>query len=108
MKKILRPLMLVSIGGLLYYGLEILWRGYSHWTMFILGGMCFYLIGEINEYLPWEMKLYKQIMIGVSIVTVLEFITGCIVNLWLKWNVWDYSSIPLNLFGQICLTYVLL
>lgn len=108
MKKLLRPLILVNIGGLLYYVLEIIWRGYSHWTMFVLGGLCFYLIGEINEYLPWEMTLYKQIMIGDSIVTTLEFVTGCIVNLWLKWDVWDYSSLPFNLFGQICLLYVLL
>ena len=43
--------------------------------------------------------------IGSTIITVLEFITGCIVNLWLGWNVWDYSNLPLNLLGQICLPF---
>ena len=46
--------------------------------------------------------------IGSTIITVLEFITGCIVNLWLGWNVWDYSNLPLNLLGQICLPFSIL
>ena len=24
------------------------------------------------------------------------------VNLWKGWNVWDYSEVPFNLYGQIC------
>lgn len=54
------------------------------------------------------MPLWKQILVGAAIITGLEFITGCIVNLWLGWAVWDYSSMPLNILGQICLPYMLL
>lgn len=109
MKKPLKALVLFLCGGLLYFLLEILWRGYSHWTMFILGGVCFVLIGAINELIPWEMPLIVQGWIGsLCIVTPLEFVTGCIVNLWLGWNVWDYSDMPLNLLGQICLPFCLL
>jgi uncharacterized membrane protein len=39
---------------------------------------------------------------GSIIVTILEFIAGCILNLWLGLNVWDYSDLPFNILGQIC------
>lgn len=101
-------LFLFGIGGLLYILIEIFWRGRSHWTMFILGGICFVFLGSINEVLPWEMPLWQQVVIGAAGITILEFLTGCIVNLWLGWNVWDYSSLPGNLLGQICPQYFLL
>ena len=106
MKKAAKYLILAAVGGVLYYLLEVLWRGYSHWTMALLGGLCFVLIGAINEVIPWEMPLVLQGVIGSAcIVTPLEFVTGCIVNLWLGWNVWDYSNIPFNVMGQICLPF---
>lgn len=92
---------LFDVGGLLYIVIELIWRGWSHWTMFILGGICFISLGLINEVIPWEMALWKQILIGACVITVLEFITGCIVNLWLGWDVWDYSHMPGNVLGQI-------
>lgn len=81
--------------------LEVVWRGYSHWTMGILGGICFICLGLINEILSWDTPLLIQMAIGCVVITMLEFITGCIVNLGLGWNVWDYSQYPLNLLGQI-------
>ncbi|MBQ3003172.1 MAG: hypothetical protein IJD82_05525, partial [Clostridia bacterium] len=36
-----------------------------------------------------------------------EFVTGLIVNHWLHLSVWDYSDVPLNLLGQICLPFSL-
>ena len=101
-------LVLMATGGLLYVALELIWRGRSHWTMFLLGGICFVALGLINEVLPWDMPMWKQILIGVAIVTALEFITGCIVNLWLGWNIWDYSGLSGHILGQICLQYCLL
>lgn len=103
-----KHLILAIIGGMIYILLEMLWRGYSHWTMFLLGGICFVAIGLINEVISWEMLLWKQVLIGACIVTSLEFLTGCIVNLWLGWNVWDYSNLPGNILGQICPQYFLL
>ena len=40
MKKISEYLFLWGIGGWIYYSLEIIFRGFSHWSMFVLGGIC--------------------------------------------------------------------
>lgn len=95
-------------GGLLYVLIETVWRGYSHWTMFALGGLCFLALGLINEVLSWDTPLWKQVLIGACLITGLEFLMGCIVNLWLDWDVWDYSAMPGNVLGQICPQYFLL
>ena len=94
---------LFFVGATIYVVIEKLYRGYSHWTMFLLGGICFIALGLINEVLPWDMPLLLQMFIGGIIITVLELITGCVVNLWFGWNVWDYSELPFNLWGQISL-----
>ena len=94
---------LFFVGATIYVIIEKLYRGYSHWTMFLLGGICFIALGLINEVIPWDMPLLLQMFIGGVIITVLEFITGCVVNIWLGWNVWDYSELPFNLWGQISL-----
>ncbi len=99
-------LFLFLIGGFIYSIIEILWRGYSHWTMVILGGICFVSIGCLNEFINWYTPLWKQALSGMVIITLLEFITGCIVNLLLKWDVWDYSDVPLNFMGQICVPFM--
>lgn len=108
MRQYIKSMFLGCIGGMLYIGLEILWRGHSHWTMFLLGGTCFVIIGLINELIPWCMPIWKQALIGAAIITGLEFLTGCVVNRWLGWEVWDYSGMPMNLLGQICVPYMLL
>ncbi len=30
---------------------------------------------------------------------------GCVVNLWLRLEVWHYGDMPFNLWGQICPTF---
>lgn len=104
-RHVLKEVILAIIGGLIYILIELIWRGHTHISMFILGGVCFVLIGLINELFSWELGLVWQSVIGAVIVTVLEFITGLIVNIWLGLGVWDYSNIPFNLFGQICLPF---
>lgn len=101
-------LILFIIGGVSYYLIEILWRGCSHISMMVLGGLCFVLLGLINELLPWSMGLLWQALIGSGVVTALEFVTGLIVNIHLGLGVWDYSNLPLNFMGQISVVYTLL
>lgn len=92
-------------GGFAYGGIENLFRGYSHISMCIAGGICFILIGLLNEIYSWDMSLVSQMVISSLIITFVELTTGIIVNLWLKLNVWDYSTLPYNFMGQICLLY---
>lgn len=98
-------LFLGVIGGAIYCLIEIVSRGYTHWTMAVLGAICFVVLGLLNEFLDWDTPLIMQMIFGMTIITVLEFITGCIVNLWLGWDVWDYSAERFNILGQICLKY---
>ncbi|WP_444645458.1 putative ABC transporter permease [Caproiciproducens sp. R1] len=101
---LLKDALLLVIGGDIYLIMEICYRGYSHWSMFILGGVCFLGLGYINRFLSWETPLVLQMLIGMLLITALELITGMIVNVHFGWEVWDYSQKPFNLFGQICLS----
>ena len=101
MKAALKHAVLALIGGCIYYAIEIAWRGHSHWTMAVLGGICFVLVGGINEYFPWSMPLALQGAIGAAIITALEFVAGVVLNVWLGLGIWDYSAMPFNVLGQI-------
>ncbi len=103
----MKRFILFVVGGAIYIVIEMLWRGYSHWAMFFVGGLCFLLVGEINEVIPWEMAFWKQMLIGGAVVTTVELFSGIILNLVLKWHVWDYSKMPFNFLGQICLPFTL-
>lgn len=103
----MKRFILFVVGGAIYIVIEMLWRGYSHWAMFFVGGFCFLLVGEINEVIPWEMAFWKQMLIGGAVVTTVELFSGIILNLVLKWHVWDYSKMPFNFLGQICLPFTL-
>lgn len=108
MKQLNKYAFLMWFGGSFYVTLETFWRGYSHWTMFVLAGVVFIAIGLLNEIWSWETSLYLQVAVGTVIATIGEFITGCIVNLWLGWNVWDYSELPFHILGQITPQFILL
>lgn len=94
------------LGGLGYGGLEMLWRGRTHWTMLLLGGGCFVCIYLIETKMHCALPL--RWLFSAAVVTVMEFCSGCLVNLWLHWNVWDYSALPGNLLGQVCPYFMLL
>ena len=100
-----RLFILFLIGGFIYMGIELLWRGRTHWTMGIVGGICFVLIGLINELFTFEMYMLTQAIIGAIIVTIVEYISGCIINIHFGLAVWDYSNLPFNIQGQVCLLF---
>lgn len=105
LKYLIKEFILFIIGGLLYYGIEVLWRGHSDFTMVIVGGICFVLIGGLNNWFTFEMGLIEQSLISSIIVTIIEYISGYILNIKLNLGIWEYSQIPFNLNGQICLLY---
>ena len=100
---ILKYFTLFLIGGIAYYFIEIVYRGYSHFSMVIVGGLCFILIGSINEFSNKEITLLIQMLISVFIVDIIELISGIIINRILLLNVWDYSQLRFNFLGQISL-----
>ena len=108
MLSILKYFILFAIFGSLYVILELIFRGYSNISMFILGGLCGVIVGGLNNWYSWELPVIYQMAISSVIITTLEYITGYIVNIKLGWEVWDYSDLPLNLNGQICLWFSLL
>jgi len=92
-------------GGIVYVALELLWRGRTHWSMLIVGGLGFlflYLISAVGC-----LPLWKKWILGVIVITTLELLAGMLLNLRLGWAVWDYSEEPFNLGGQICALYIL-
>lgn len=96
---------LFLVGGLGYYNIELLWRRFSHISMFLCGGLSLVLVGAINQAVRRDVSLVTQMVLGAAIITILEFVTGLIVNVWLKLNIWDYSDMPYNIYGQVCLLY---
>ena len=98
--------LVVYLSGAALYGLmELCWRGWTHWTMLFCGGLCFTLMYLVSGS---ELSLPKKWILSACIITTVEFVAGCIVNLRLHWQVWDYSALPFNLLGQICPQFILM
>lgn len=88
-------------GGVIYNIIEIIWRGYTHWSMTCAGGICMLIIHCINQK-PKKRNLFLRCAEAAVAITLVEFSVGVVVNLILKMNVWDYSDMPGNIFGQVC------
>ena len=101
--KIIKPTVLFSVGGSAYVALELLYRGFSHVSMFAAGGVCFLLIGQIPRL---SLPKAAQSCLGAGIITTVELVTGLLVNR--QYTVWDYRSQPGNFLGQICPLFTLL
>lgn len=100
-------LALLAVGGCGYYALELACRGYSHWSMAICGGICLNAIYHMNHKMRKKHILLRA-GLGALIITAVELVCGSLVNLVFRLNVWDYSHLPLNFLGQICLPFSLL
>ena len=89
------------LGAGAYGAMEILFRGYTHWTMLITGGACVLTMYYMQEWILSQ-PVVLGALAGAMIITTYEFFVGVLVNLKLSWNVWDYSAMPGNVLGQIC------
>ena len=80
LKTIGRNAVLFAIGGTIYYMIELIWRGYSSLPMVLVGGLCFLFCGSINEFLGWDMLIWKQMFICAVGITAIEFLSGYILK----------------------------
>ncbi len=92
---------LFAVGSVSYTVIELLFRGYTHFSMVILGGLCGIVLYEIDHRLS-HTSVFLRALCGALAITSLELIWGCILNLWLGLDVWDYTDQPFHLLGQIC------
>lgn len=88
------------MGYFIYSLIEIINRGYTHWTMALTGGFVLAILYAVNS--RRTMNLIKSCFIGAVIITSIEFTVGVFDNIIMRWNVWDYSDMPFNILGQIC------
>lgn len=101
---LLQHLIVFIIFGSIYYMLEIIYDGTSHWAMFVCAGLSGNLANYLHTCHP-RMMILKKIFFITSIILVLEYTSGYILNVYFKLNVWDYSEASFNLHGQICLLF---
>ena len=100
-----KKILLFYIGGCAYMGVELIWRGWSHGTMFLAGGTCFLLLGKLQTVQP-RLRLVPRALVGAGIITGVELLAGLVFNR--DYGVWDYRHVPGNFHGQVCLPFSLL
>ena len=104
MKRLFTDFCLFSFGYSAYSLIELAWRRYTHSSMGLAGGICFVALYKIYKK-HRNLSVLKKCIIGSAVITAVEYIFGVIFNRKLKMKVWDYSSLPLNISGQVCLLY---
>lgn len=78
--------------------------GYTSLWIFPIGGLCAVIIGSLNDRPRYHNSiLWRQILIGGTLITIVELLSGIFFNLYLHFNLWDYSQDKFNFMGQICL-----
>lgn len=92
--------LLFLIGAFGYGFIELLWRGYTHPTMALAGGISICAISLIQRKFKALKFIYRCILSGLFITTI-EFVFGLIFNLYFNLGIWDYSTIPINFLGQV-------
>ena len=105
--KFIKFSILFSVGGAAYGIIELIWRGYTHWSMLITGGTCFLIMYTVYTRYD-QMNVFKRFLYGSLIITAVEFVLGLILNYHFKLHIWDYSNLHFNILGQISLLYSIL
>jgi len=104
--KIITPVFF--LGAFCYGTLEILWRGYTHPAMLLLGGVCLSVIYMSEHFWRMSYPIVVRSAAYAVVITALELVCGLVVNVVLGLNVWNYSKLPYNFMGQVCLGFSLL
>jgi uncharacterized membrane protein len=100
----LKYIFILLIGGFGYAIIEILFRGYTHWSMVLTGGAAFLSLYLIDSFYP-RVPIYLKAFFGMIIITTMELFAGIVVNKIFHFGVWDYTNMFGNLLGQISLPF---
>lgn len=96
-----------ACGAVAYALVEIIWRGHTHPTMLLAGGVCFLIIYLLEKRLS-QTPLPLRCLLYCGVITATELAFGAVFNLIFDFSVWDYSAMPFNFLGQICPGYSVL
>ena len=107
MKYLKKYSLLFILGAVGYASMEIIFRGFTHWSMVIAGGLCFILFSMVAGLFA-ERSIFLRAAVSALCVTAVEFIFGVVFNLWLGMGVWDYSDRAFNILGQVCPAFTVL
>ena len=108
MRKAVLSLLLWTWTGTTYFFVEVVFktlRGRPEtisWTMLALAILLAIPLERFGAELPWDCPLWLQVLICGTAITAAELAAGLVLNICLGMAVWDYSSLPGNLWGQIC------
>ena len=98
---------LFAVGFFGYAGIELLYRHYTYILMAICGGIAIVLLDRINDEISWDLDILIQGSIGSLIITGMEFIIGELYLRGILPKMWDYTTMPLNYKGIVCLPFSL-
>lgn len=99
---------LFMAGSWAYPAIEIIWRGKTHSSMALAGGICLCLINHICCDLLSDKNIVSRCLAGAGVITGVELVMGIFLNCLLGFHIWDYSKVPFNILGQVCLPYSVL
>lgn len=105
-KLIIKYVVLFVIGGLVYCGIELMWRNRTDISSFLMGGTAILVVGGLNEGYDWGMPVWYQMLLSSLFITAMEYVVG--INFNADYHIWDYRELWLNVDGQICFGYSLL
>lgn len=101
-------------GGTVYFLMEVAWKTFRgrpetiSWLMLIVAFLLCIPIERCGAELPWNIPIWLQALICGVLVTLVELLSGLILNVKLDLNIWDYSDLWGNFMGQICPQFSLL
>lgn len=104
-KNVFRKIILFLVGFCVYITIECLFRSYSYPLMGICGGIMLIVLDEFNNRISWDMDILAQGCLGSIVITLIEFIIGKSLKILSLPPMWDYSNIPFNIDGIICLPF---
>ena len=102
---ILKNTILFLIGFCVYITIEVLYRGFSYPLMGLCAGIAIVILDKVNDLISWNVDVLWQCLFGALLITLMELIIGKMFIAGYLPVMWDYSSVPLNYQGIICVPF---